>query len=179
MVFVCGLPHIVLFYYIMKPTTIALILALIFAVGASFAIGYISARHKYDKPVDGKDTVTIETWVHDTITKYVSKPGKTIYVYLPAVHDTTEVHDTTTIRDSVLVEVPIEERTYTGDNYRAVVSGFQPELKDIWVRQTMKYVYIPYQKRWVFTVGPQVGYGFTPKGWQPYAGAGITFGYSF
>lgn len=154
-------------------------LVIFLALAVAFFYGYTTARHKYDKPLQGKDTVTIETWVHDTITKYVSKPGKTIYVYLPAVHDTTEVHDTTAIRDSVLVEVPIEERTYTGENYRAVVSGFQPELKDIWVRQTMKYVYIPYQKRWVFTVGPQVGYGFTPGGWQPYAGLGLTFGYSF
>jgi hypothetical protein len=36
-----------------------------------------------------------------------------------------------------------------------------------------------YRKRWSFTVGLQVGIGYTPAGVQPYAGAGVTFGYSF
>ena len=163
----------------MKASTIALIVALVFAVGASFFLGYISARHKYDKPIQGKDTVTITKWERDTI--YEPKDSiiyKWRTAYLPF-HDTTEVHDTTVVRDSVLVDIPIWEKPYVGENYRLTIRGFQPELVDIWVKQTMKYVYIPYQKRWVFTVGPQVGYGFTPQGWQPYAGLGITFGYSF
>ena len=35
------------------------------------------------------------------------------------------------------------------------------------------------RKRWGFGVGVQGGYGFTPKGWQPYVGVGVSFGYSF
>lgn len=162
----------------MKQSTILIIAALILAIGASFALGYISARHRYDRQPERPDTTFITEWVHDTVKEFVTKPGKTIYVELP-VHDTTSIHDTTTIRDSVMVEVPIEERTYTGSNYRAVVSGYRPELVDIWVKKTTQVVKIPYHEHWSVTVGPQVGYGFTPKGWQPYAGAGITFGYSF
>jgi hypothetical protein len=82
--------------------------------------------------------------------------------------------------DSVLVEVPIEQRTFEGDNYRAVVQGFHPELVSIDIRFPEIAAPAPQRaKRWRFTVGPQLGYGFTPAGWQPYAGIGITAGISF
>lgn len=163
----------------MKRFTIILVMALILAVGASFAIGHISARRMYERLAERPDTVTVTRWVRDTV--YEPKDSFIVKykpVYL-AVHDTTEVHDTTTIRDSVLVDVPITEKTYYGDNYRATVRGFQPELTDIWVKQTERIITMPYRKRWGVTAGPQVGYGFTPQGWQPYAGVGVTFGYSF
>lgn len=163
---------------VMKQSTIAVVAAVILAVGASFALGYMSARRRYERPAKRADTTYITKWERDTIIEYVSRPGKPVYVSLP-VHDTTAVHDTTTIVDSVVVEVPIEERTYTGENYRAVVSGFDPKLVDIWVKQKTQVVRIPYHEHWSVTVGPQLGYGFTAKGWQPYAGVGLTFGYSF
>ena len=135
-------------------------------------------RH-YEKSLKQADTVIKVEWKRDTIYEpkdsiiYKVKP-----VYL-AVHDTTEISDTVTIRDSVLVDVPITEKTYTGENYRAVVSGFEPELVDIWVKQRTVTITKPYRERWAFTVGPQAGYGITPKGLQPYLGVGMTFGYTF
>ena len=45
--------------------------------------------------------------------------------------------------------------------------------------QDEKYITVPYYKRWSLTLGPQAGVGITPKGVQPYAGFGLTFGYSF
>ncbi len=163
----------------MKQSTFALIIALVLAVGASFALGYISARRKYERPVEMPDTVTITKWVRDTILepKY-SFIVKHIPVPLP-VHDTTFLRDTSIVTDTVLVDVPITEKTYQGDNYRATIRGFQPELTDIWVKQTERTITVPYRKRWSVTAGPQVGFGFTPQGWQPYAGVGVTFGYSF
>lgn len=161
----------------MKQSTIIIVVALVLAVGASFALGYMSAQRRGEKSVERPDTVTVTKWVRDTV--YEPKDSFIVKykpVYLP-VHDTTEVHDTTTIRDSVLVDVPINEKTYYGENYRATVRGFQPELTDIWVKQTERAV--PYRKKWGVTVGPQAGFGFTPQGWQPYAGVGVTFGYSF
>lgn len=163
----------------MKQSTIIFLTALILAIAASFVLGYITARHRYDKPLKGADTTYITRWIHDSVPIPDTTRRKPVYVRLPAVHDTTEVHDTTTLVDSVLVEVPIEERTYPGENYRVVVSGYDPKLVDIWIRQKTQIVRVPYQKHWTLTIGPQVGYGFTPSGWQPYAGAGITFGYSF
>lgn len=131
------------------------------------------------KAFKGADTVYVEKWVHDTVLEpYEVVKVETKIVPLP-VHDTTEVSDTVNVRDSVLVEVPITEKSYASSNYHLTIRGFQPELVDIWIRQQEKIITVPYQKRWTFTVGPQVGVGITPKGWQPYAGAGITFGYSF
>ena len=163
----------------MKLSTIALIIALIFAVGASFGLGCVITKRRYEKAFNGADTVYLERWIHDSVP--VPKDSiiyRTKVVPLP-VHDTTEVHDTTTVRDSVLVDVPIWEKSYVSQNYNLTIRGFQPELVDIWIKQKETLVNIPYRKRWSFTIGPQVGYGFTPQGWQPYAGAGITFGYSF
>ena len=163
----------------MKSSTIALVIALVLAVAASFLAGYIMCQRHYEKSLKQADTVIKVEWKRDTIYEpkdsiiYKVKP-----VYL-AVHDTTEISDTVTVRDSVLVEVPITEKTYTGENYRAVVRGFEPELVDIWVKQRTITITRPYREHWAFTVGPQAGYGITPKGLQPYAGIGVTFGYTF
>lgn len=163
----------------MKTSTILSVLAALLAAGALFASGWACARRWHrDVPVR-PDTVVVTKWVRDSIP--VVKDSivyRTKTVHLP-VHDTTAVHDTTTVLDTVLVEVPIVEKTYYGENYRATVRGFEPDLVDILVKQRETTVREPYRKRWSFTVGPQAGYGITPNGFQPYAGAGFTFGYSF
>lgn len=93
------------------------------------------------------------------------------------------LRDTVTEVDSVLVEVPIEEREYKGDEYYAVVGGYDPYLKSIEVYPRTSYITttetIKQRKRWGVSLGVQGGYGFTPKGWQPYAGVGVSFGYTF
>lgn len=93
------------------------------------------------------------------------------------------LRDTVTEVDSVLVEVPIVEREYKGDEYYAVVGGYDPYLKSIEVYPRTSYITttetIKQRKRWGVTLGVQGGYGITPKGWQPYAGVGISFGYNF
>lgn len=163
----------------MKPSSIALVVAVVLAVAGIFLTGWDCARRKYESPPNRPDTVTITKWIHDSIPYPVDS---IVYKYKPvylAVHDTTEVHDTTATVDSVLVDVPITEKSYASSNYNLTIRGFQPELVDIWIRQQETTITVPYRKRWSVTVGPQVGYGFTPQGWQPYAGAGVTFGYSF
>lgn len=155
-----------------------LLLAFMLAVGASFYLGGEFVRRTTPRPSGKPDTVTVTKWVAAPIPEPTTRPVLP-KLYLLPVHDTTTVHDTTAVRDSVMVEVPIEEKTYPGDNYRVTIRGFQPELVDIWIKQSEKYITIPYQKHWTITVGPQIGVGITPKGWQPYAGAGVTLGYSF
>ena len=164
----------------MKTSSIILAVAAVVAVAASFWSGWDIARKRYQNSSERPDTVYRTKWVAAPIPEPQVKPVLPKLVWLPVVeHDTLAVHDTTAIRDSVLVEVPIEERTYPGEDYRVTVRGFHPELVDIWIRQRETTITVPYRKRWSFTVGPQVGVGITPNGWQPYAGAGITFGYSF
>lgn len=163
----------------MNKSTIAFLAAIILAIIASFAVGYNMCQRHYEKAFKQADTVYKVKWVRDTI--YEPKDSiiyKWRTAYLP-VHDTTEVSDTVTVHDSVLVEVPIWEKSYASSNYNLTIRGFQPELVNIWIKQQEKIVTVPYRKQWSFTIGPQVGVGYTPKGWQPYAGAGITFGYSF
>lgn len=93
------------------------------------------------------------------------------------------LRDTVTEVDSVLVEVPIEEREYKGDEYYVVIGGYDPYLKSIEVYPRTAYITttetIKKRKHWGVSLGVQGGYGFTPKGWQPYAGVGVSFGYSF
>lgn len=168
--------------YEMKTSTI-LAIALFVLCAILSALGGWFGRAAYEghiaPPVPQTDTVY--NWIHDTIKIVESKPGGTIVVTLPEyIHDTIKSqNDTIRIRDSVQVEVPIEQRTYEGENYRAVVQGFRPELVTIDIRQQINTVTEYKSKRWSVTVGPQLGYGFTPAGWHPYAGVGVTFGFSF
>ena len=80
------------------------------------------------------------------------------------------------IRDSIAVEVPIEQRTYEGDYYTAVVQGFRPELVSIDIKVPEVTTPVVKRKWWSVSIGPQVGFGFTPAGWQPYAGIGVSVG---
>ena len=159
---------------------IAIVAAFILAVIASFFIG---GEYLHRRDFNGADTVYVEKWIRDSIPpKPDSVRVETKFVYLQkVVRDSIPyaVHDTSIVHDSVLVEVPITEKTYMGENYKATIRGFEPELVDIWIKQRETTITVPYRKRWSITVGPQVGIGITPQGWQPYAGAGATFGYSF
>jgi hypothetical protein len=119
--------------------------------------------------------------VRDTIVQYYPKEVervvvKTERINVPIVHRDT-------IREIVEVELPIEERTYIDEEYKAVVGGYSPYLKSIEVYPTTNYINttetIKERKRWGFGVGVQGGYGITPHGMQPYAGVGVTFGYNF
>lgn len=163
----------------MKLQKASIVLLAILAVAVSFWLGGEVVQRKGLVPSERPDTVVVTKWLRDSIP--VVKDSivyRTKIVPLP-VHDTTAVHDTTEVRDTVLVEVPIVEKTYHGENYKATIRGFEPELVDIWVKQKETTITVPYRKRWGVTVGAQSGVGITPKGWQPYAGVGATFGYSF
>ena len=134
-----------------------------------------------------RDTIV----VRDTIREYYpqevsSRYNRTDYRYMRIAQGITRMmwlRDTVFMVDSVLVEVPIEERTYESDEYRAVIEGFNPRLKSMEVYPRTAYINttetIKERKHWGVSLGVQGGYGFTPKGWQPYAGVGVSFGYSF
>ena len=90
------------------------------------------------------------------------------------------------VKDSLIyIDVPMEQKHYGDSTYDAWVSGYRPALDSLRIHQRTAIIKVPVYKtvtktkHWSVTVGPQVGYGFTPKGWQPYAGVGITAGYTF
>ncbi len=90
------------------------------------------------------------------------------------IHDTCTISTTDTIRDSVKVEIPITRKIYQGEDYRAVVSGYEANLDTISViSRTITNTITPKTPR--FGVGVSAGYGMTNKGLSPYIGVGVHY----
>jgi hypothetical protein len=119
--------------------------------------------------------------VRDTIRQYYPQEVERVVVRTERVEVPIVHRDT--IREVVEVEIPIEEREYKSEEYFAIVEGYNPMLKYIEVYPRTAYINstetIKKRKHWGVSLGVQGGYGITPKGWQPYAGVGVTFGYNF
>lgn len=160
----------------MKPGWILLLVAaLVAAVSVlSWRLGYRAAvAESIETPKADtliiRDTVTIEhpvpilTTVIDTI--------------LVAYPDIVIIHDTT------FVQLPKERKEYSGKDYRAIVSGYQPSLDLIQVFPETKVVTrtisVPSRKRSHFALSLQAGYGITIQDNRitplPYIGAGLSY----
>lgn len=79
--------------------------------------------------------------------------------------------------DSAIVELPIIQRHYADSTYEAWISGpIDPRLDSLRVFAPTTIItkreWKP-PKRW--HIGPTIGYGFTPQGFQPYIGVSITY----
>ena len=160
----------------MKPGWILLLVAaLVVTVSVlSWRLGYRSAvaeaieTPKADTLII-RDTVTVETPVPilTTITD-------TLLVAYP---------DIVTIHDTTFVQLPKERKEYSGKDYRAVVSGYQPSLDLIQVFPETKVVprtiSVPSRKRSHFALSLQAGYGITIQDNRitplPYIGAGLSY----
>lgn len=161
---------------------VILILALIIFVGGcvgSFFFGRATKGTSIVSTEIERDTIIVRDTLRESYPVEVMREVvRTEYKFLTRVE-----RDTITLRDTILVELPIEEREYKGNDYHAIVGGYNPYLKSIEVYPTTKYIKttetVKERKRWGFGVGVQGGYGYTPKGWQPYVGVGVSFGYSF
>lgn len=70
------------------------------------------------------------------------------------------------------VYVPVEQRVYQGEGYKAFVSGHLPQLDSIEFYRPVTVAGRRNPSR--ISVAFQVGYGITPRGPQPYAGIGIS-----
>ena len=162
----------------------ALIAVLFFILGAVVGNHFANVRKTFQ-------TDTVYVWRHDTVRLVREVPVTKVVDRLKIVRDTVEIALNDNLLadsvnfispgDSATVEIPIVQRTYEGDNYRAVVQGYRPELVSIDIRQqtVTETIFGKQRKWWSVTVGPQLGYGFTPAGWQPYAGIGISAGFNF
>lgn len=160
----------------MKPGWILLLVAaLVAAVSVlSWRLGYRSAvAESIETPradtLIVRDTVTVEypvpilTTITDTL--------------LVAYPDIVIIHDTT------FVQLPKERKEYSGKDYRAVVSGFQPSLDLIQIFPETKVVTqtisVPSRNRSHWALSLQTGYGITLQNNRitplPYIGAGISY----
>ena len=83
------------------------------------------------------------------------------------------------IRDSAAVEIPITQKRYEGDDYRAYVSGYEPRLDSIFVFPKTTVIHERSYKppnKWHIGITGGYGYGFKSKQAGPYIGIGITYG---
>lgn len=141
--------------------------------------------------MSGKAVVCDTTTVYDTIRVYKPVPRDSVVIrYVTQVVKVTREEETptastetepapaitvdATCADSVRVSVPITQKVYETEDYRAYVSGYQPSLDSLLFLHHTQVVRIREKpKRW--GVGVQVGYGFTPQGALPYIGVGISY----
>ncbi len=97
-------------------------------------------------------------------------------VTLPAItplSTTEDVDSTAATIDSATVQIPITRHEYGDSTYHLTVSGYHVAVDEISVfprREVVKIREPP--KRW--HIGVSVGYGYTPRGMQPYIGVSIT-----
>lgn len=80
--------------------------------------------------------------------------------------------------DSATVAIPITQKRYEGNDYRAWVSGYEPSLDSIYVFPTTTVIHERSYKppnRWHLGITGGFGYGFKSKHAEPYIGIGITY----
>lgn len=78
------------------------------------------------------------------------------------------------IPDSADVVIPITQKVYEDSTYKAFVSGYKASLDSFYIYPQTKIITIREKpKRW--HIGITIGYGITPKGFQPYLGLGCTY----
>ena len=98
------------------------------------------------------------TIVYDTIV--IEKPVMVERVHKENVY--VAVHNTICVRDSVFVALPIETKTYKGEDYLAEISGYKANLDYIEVYPKTKYIteiqreIVRHRNR--FAIGVEVGY---------------------
>lgn len=160
----------------MKPGWILLLVAaLVAAVSVlSWRLGYRSAVPESIE-IPKADTLI----VRDTVTVEYPVPILTTITdtLLVAYPDIVIIHDTT------FVQLLKERKEYSGKDYRAVVSGYQPSLDLIQVFPETKVVTrtisVPLRKRSHFALSLQAGYGITIQDNRitplPYIGAGLSY----
>ncbi len=105
-----------------------------------------------------------------TDTVRVERPVAVTHTVLDTITERLVEHTT---RDTVYVEVPRTQSVYEGADYRAYVSGFRASLDSISVYRRHSYTTATARKP-RFSIGLQGGYGYTPKGFQPYIGIGVS-----
>lgn len=80
------------------------------------------------------------------------------------------------ILDSVDVELPITQKKYETEDYRAYVSGFEPNLDSIFVTRRTDVVTIRKKpSRWGVGLTGGYGYSLNSKQMEPFVGVGVYY----
>ena len=169
---------------------------ILIAVGALLCVlcGIWIGKGMYDRPVDesvSRDTVIL----HDTVPDIAPEPKDSVRTkwvtrWLPAKPDTVsrngeifrefpQISANFSATDTVAVQVPITSKHYSGKNYDAYVSGFEPNLDSIFVYNETQLITETITRmkppnKWSLTVNAGIDYGVKSKFWQPYASGELT-----
>ena len=142
----------------------------ILAILVSLVLGFLIGRDCNSEPTivykEKTDTLYIEKTKIDSVPKEVAKIViKTEYI---------PVTDTAYVHDSIYIKIPIEQKTYETEDYKAIVSGYKPSLDYMEVR--CKEVQITHEiaKKDKWGLGVSVGYGFG-KQISPYIGVSVNY----
>ena len=152
----------------------ALSLLLVASSGVSWLLGRMAGRNGADLPVKVQtDTLIVRDTIREKYPVFVDR-WKTRT-------ELVEVHDTVRRNDTLWQAVEIERRVYQGDDYRAVVEGWRPQLAEIAVYPKTVYLQTEVTQQ---VPQPRVRFGFgatagpaviwTPDGIK--GGAGLAAG---
>ena len=152
-----------------------LIIALL---AGAFAAGLLAGRGRNTPDiVEVRDTVTF----HDTL--FIDRP---VPVYVTQIRTDTvclalvDSSHTTLTRDSATVAVPITRKVYEDSTYRAVISGYKPNLDSLWVYNTIREITVTRTvktppRHWGFAITAGPSLLVTPGG-SVKCGIGLTAG---
>ena len=149
---------------VMKPWKIVLTILLTTAISSVIGYGYGRRRTLGSTPV--ADTIHIRDTVRDSI------PYPVIETVVQEIPELFPVYITLcgdTIHDSIYIPVPITNKEYQTENYRAWVSGYKPSLDSVWVYPEKIFIREK-PRRW--GIGVIAGYGIGRNGLSPYVGVG-------
>ena len=171
----------------MKEKVFIIVIGLVVALVLSFGYNYKLYRDLQEQPVK---TVT------KTVTKYVEKKDsmpepkkevaiRTIKVPVPSKADADSLLDNNFAGTSQPVdslELEITQKVYCDSTYTAYVSGYEPCLDSIFVRQKIvehsivetRTVPTKQFRRWNVGLIGGYGYGIKSKEFEPFVGIGFT-----
>lgn len=112
------------------------------------------------------DTIIVRDTLRDSIPYPVAE---TVLMEMPEPFPVYVTQGGDTVRDTIYVPVPITQKEYRTDDYRAWVSGYRPSLDSVWVYPETKIIREK-PRRW--GIGVTAGYGIGRNGLSPYVGIG-------
>lgn len=148
----------------MKPWKIVLTILLTAAICSVIGYGYGRWVTLRSTPV--ADTIRIRDTVRDSIPYPVIE---TVVQEIPELFPIYITLGGDTIQEPVYIPVPIMQKEYQAENYRAWVSGYKPSLDSVWVYPE-KIIIREKPRRW--GIGVIAGYGIGRNGLSPYFGVG-------
>lgn len=141
------------------------ILVILLTSAICFFVGYNRGSKSNDIFHDS-DTVRIRDTIRDSIPYPMIE---TVVQEIPELFPVYITLDGDTTHDSIYIPVPITQKEYQTENYRAWVSGYKPSLDSVWVYPE-KIIIRETPRKW--GIGVIAGYGIGRDGLSPYVGVG-------